>query len=202
MITEAVILRIAPKCTAPKAHVEPLADAAREFDINTPARIAAWLAQLAHESQQFNRMEENLSYSAERLLQVFPKYFRTWAEAESYARQPERIANLVYANRFGNGPPESGDGWNYRGRGYIGLTFADNYREIGRSIGVDLLAHPHKAKERPVAARIAGHYWRGRGCNQLADVGDFEGLTRRINGGLNGWADRVRLWKRAQEALA
>jgi predicted chitinase len=126
----------------PDAVVDALDAAMRRFEIDTPPRMAAFSAQLAHESGQLQRWAENLSYRWERLRQVFPKYFPSDEAARPFDRKPERIANRVYANRMGNGPESSGDGWRYRGRGPIQLTGRDNYRACGQGIGVNLAADP------------------------------------------------------------
>jgi predicted chitinase len=123
--------------------VDALDAAMGRFEIDTPLRMAAFVAQLAHESGQLQRWTKNLSYRWERLRVVFPRYFRTDAEAQAFDRQPERIANRVYADRMGNGPEASGDGWRYRGRGPIQLTGRDNYRACGAAIGADLIGEPN-----------------------------------------------------------
>lgn len=210
MITEAVLRAIAPKCAAPKVHVEPLNAAALRYDIRTPERLAMWLAQLAHESAQFNRLEENLSYSAARLMGVFPVLFRTYKHAQEYERQPEKLANYVYADK--NRGPRSklgndaeGDGWKYRGRGYIQITGKYNYRTVGQALDLDLVSSPDLAAQPDIAARIAGYFWKSRGCNSIADRDDeiaFAEVTRKINPGMEGWAQRKDYWKRATLALA
>ena len=128
---------------ANKWHL-PLNDAMAEYGITTPARQAAFLAQVAHESARLGVLEENLNYSAEGLVKVFPRHFPTLKAAALYARQPEKIASKVYANRLGNGDEESGEGWLYRGRGLIQITGADNYRACGTALGLDLIASPEK----------------------------------------------------------
>jgi putative chitinase len=175
--------------------------ACEEFEVNTPKRVAAFLAQWAHETQGFTRFVENLNYSAKGLLSTFPRHF-TPEQAEDYARQPEKIANRVYANRMGNGPEASGDGWRYRGRGAPMLTGRENYRVFGRKLGLDLEANPDRAAEPGIGFRLAGLFWRDRNLNELADRGDFKLMTRRINGGLIGLEDRLALYHKAQEALA
>ena len=175
--------------------------ACARFDIAGPLRQAPFLAQCAHESQGFTRLVENLNYSAERLLVVFPRYY-TLDNYTLYARRPERIANRVYANRMGNGDEASGDGWMYRGRGLFSLTGLDNMVACGEALGLDLAHEPELLEIPSTAALAAGWYWQANGCNALADAGDFQGLTRRINGGLNGFADRLAWLDRAQAALA
>ena len=178
------------------------------FDINTPRRQCHWLAQMAHESQGFTRFEENLNYSAERLVAVFPSRFKTVAEADRYARNPEKLANHIYANRNGNGDFASGDGYNFRGRGFVHLTFRGNYRAATRglrerNIGCpDLEVRPDAAGAPPTMLLVAGWYWSDyRDCNEHADRDDLNAITRAINGGLNGIEDRREWYDRAKAAL-
>lgn len=185
--------------------VEPLNNVFAEhaWQINTPARVAAFLAQAAHESNRFRSMVENLNYSADGLLRVFGKYF-TAQEALDYARQPERIANRVYAGRMGNGDETSGDGWRFRGRGIFHHTGRGEYRTRSQRVYADpetLLVCPELVEDPDCACLCAGDYWHENNLNALADRGQFEQLTRRINGGTNGLQDRVALWKRAEAAL-
>ncbi len=164
--------------------------ACERYEINTDRRIAAFLAQTAHESGGFTRLVENLNYSAEALMRIWPKRFPTLEFAKKFHRQPELIANAVYSSRMGNGPAASGDGWRYRGRGLKQLTGADNYRRCGEAMGVDLLKDPDLLLSPKFAARSAGWFWSANGCGALADAGEFEKLTKRINGGLIGLTDR------------
>lgn len=161
--------------------------------LTTPLRRAHFMAQLAHETGGFKRLVENLNYSAEALQRTWPSRFDA-AMAKAYARQPERIANRVYGGRLGNGPEASGDGWRYRGRGFIQLTGRDNYARYSHLVFGDdrLVRDPSQAAEPAVAMRIALAYWDANGLNTLADKDDLEGITRRINGGLIGLADRRR----------
>ncbi len=181
----------------------PLQRAAEEFGINNHLREAAFLANLAVETGEFRLMVENLNYSAQGLLKVFKKYF-TPAQAQSYARQPERIANRVYANRMGNGPESSGDGWKYRGRGVIQITGRDNYRRHGNAIGVDIEHDPDRAADPDVAFRIAGAFFKSNGCNQLADQQNFAGVCKAINGAFppHGWIERQRYYNRSLQVLS
>lgn len=174
--------------------------AMREAEINTSLRQAAFIAQVAHESRGFSRFVENLNYRTERLLDIFGKYF-TEDEAQEFARQPEKIANRVYADRLGNGDEDSGDGWRYRGRGFIQLTGKDNYREAGKSLHMDLVGQPELAEGLEVSARIAAWYWTKRHLNSFADRGQFDTITKLINGGLNGLADRRAYYGKAKEVL-
>lgn len=170
-------------------------------DITTPQRQAMFLSQLAHESGNFQFTSENLNYSADALRRVFGKYFPTDALAQKYARQPERIANRVYANRMGNGDEASGDGWNYRGRGLIQLTGKDNYAAFARDNNNNALQKPDDVAEAEMAVSSAGWFWATNRLNQLADTGDVKAVTRRINGGYNGLADREAKYNKLMEIL-
>lgn len=204
-------------------YVEPLTRLMAEYGINTPLRQAHFLAQLAQESGEFKATEENLKYSATRLLQVFPKYFRTMASAQAVAYDGAKIANTVYANRMGNGPKESGDGYAFRGRGLIQLTGHDNYQQFYlhlRSIPTNrldadtrfALASPDPLRAmadlmtRPeLAVRSACWYWQRNRINDLADRGNNDvaitAVTRRVNGGINGLSQRKVYFYRAHLAL-
>ena len=160
------------------------------YEITTPQRQAMFLAQLAHESGSFRFVEENLNYSVEALQRVFKKYFPTDELALMYARQPEKIANRVYANRMGNGEESSGDGWKYRGRGIIQLTGKDNYAAFSLKANNNALLEPDLVAEPELAAMSAGWFWDTNGLNKLSDAGNVRAVTRRINGGFNGLADR------------
>jgi putative chitinase len=158
---------------------------------NTKPRVAAFLAQLGHESAQFKAVKENLNYSAPALVKVFPKYFPDDATAIMYARQPEKIANRVYANRMGNGTEASGEGWKYRGRGYIQCTGKNNYTACGKYLGWDLVNHPELLELADGAVKSAVWYWTSNNLNRFCDVGDMKGLTKAINGGYIGLEDRI-----------
>jgi putative chitinase len=159
-------------------------------EINTPVRQAMFLSQLAHESGNFRFVVENLNYSADALRRVFGKYFPTEALANEYARQPERIANRVYASRMGNGDEASGDGWKYRGRGLIQLTGKNNYASFSMQSDNNALVEPDLVAQPELAVDSAGWFWTTNRLNQLSDTGDVKAATRRINGGFNGLADR------------
>lgn len=184
------------------AFLDPLNLAMEEFGIDTPARQSAFLAQAAHESTQLRDLRENLNYSADRLIEIFRRRF-TLADAAAYARQPERIANRVYAQRLGNGDEASGDGWRFRGRGIFQVTGRANYAECSRALCNDeiLIERPELLELPDGACRSAGWFWQSRELNQYADTGDFRTLTLRINGGLNGYAERAEFYMRAKEAL-
>lgn len=161
-----------------------------EFQINTPEQIAAFIAQTAHESAGYTRLTENLNYSAEALMRVWPKRFPTKTVADAFARNPELIANQVYSSRMGNGPVQSGDGWKFIGRGLKQLTGRDNYTRCGNALGFKLVESPEMLLRPVGASRSAGWFWRVNDCGPLADAGEFEKLTKRINGGLIGLEDR------------
>lgn len=203
MITDAQLRQIMPnlKPVAFAVYLPHLQRAMTEFQINTPLRTAAFVAQLAHESQELGRFEENLNYSWQGLRSVFSKYFLTDAEAKAYERQPERIANRVYANRLGNGSESSGDGWKFRGRGPLQITGRSNYKSCGTSLGIDLVSNPARVAAPEIGFRIAGLFWRKNGLNELADQQKFEEITKRINGGLKGIAERRAYYERAKEIL-
>jgi putative chitinase len=164
----------------------------------TTVRRDFFLAQIGHESGGLHITEENLNYSAERLCAVWPSRFPNVAAAQPYARNPERLANRVYGGRMGNGPEESGDGWRYRGRGYIQITGRDGYARVGRIAGRDFVANPQEVFEPQYALLAACAFWEWKGMNAICDGGNFVSVTRRINGGTNGlddrraWLDKVR----------
>lgn len=202
MLTKSQLTQIMPfGAKLASLFLAPLNEAMAEFEINTPERQAAFLAQVAHESTELTHMKENLNYSALALFSKFSKYFNS-AEAAAYARQPERIANRIYANRMGNGDEASGDGWKFKGRGPIGITGADNYRACGTALGIDILSHPELLEQPLEACRSAGWYWMSRGLSVLADKGDFLAITKRINGGTNGRDEREAYYARAKLVLA
>lgn len=162
-----------------------------EFDMDDrPNRLHFFLAQVAHESGGLSVIEENLRYSAKRMTEIWPSRFPTLASAEPFAGNPEALANKVYASRMGNGSPESGDGWKYRGRGYIQITGRDGYRAIGNAIGVNLENDPDRASDPDDALRVACGFWKWKNINAACDEGDFLKVTRLVNGGTTGQADR------------
>lgn len=175
--------------------------------ITTRRRAAHFLAQIGHESASLSRVEENLNYSAQRLCEVFPNHF-TPQTAADYRRQPERIANRIYANRMGNGTEASGDGWRYRGRSPIQLTGRNNYRAMAQLTGVPLEAAPDIAADIEIGALIAATWWQANGLNTLADGGDILAVSRRVNLGTtrtqrtpNGLQDRIARTRRAVAVL-
>ena len=174
--------------------------AATKFEINTNRRVAHFLAQLAHESG-FCPVEENLNYSAEGLFKIWPKRFTPQLAVEC-ARRPERIADIVYQGRLGNTEP--GDGFKYRGRGFIQITGRDNYKKYSGLIGHDILNNPELSLRYEVSALIAAAFWKENRCNQLADEGEIamvKAITLKVNGGLHGLAERGQYFLKAQEAL-
>lgn len=204
-LTIPMLLAIMPRARgAIAAFIMPLQQAMARWEIaDSDARVAAFLAQAAHESAELTALEENLNYSAEALVRMWPSRFSPDAAAH-YARKPELIANRAYASRLGNGDQASGDGWRYRGRGIFQLTGKANYRAASIAITGDadtLLLNPELVAVPEYACETAGWFWHSRELNVFADVGDFEGLTRKINGGLNGLNERVAYWRRAIEAL-
>ena len=168
--------------------LEPLEEAFAKYDISTPKRQAAFIGQCAHESANFKTLQENLNYSAEGLMKTWPSRFPTKEVADQYARQPAKIAGKVYNGRMGNATEE--EAAKYLGRGLIQLTGKEMYANCGPSIGVDLLADPTLLLDPRYAALSAGWFWNKKGLNALADAGDFETMTKRINGGLIGLDDR------------
>jgi putative chitinase len=175
-----------------------------DYEINTPQRIAAFIAQCAHESGEFTALKENLNYRAVTLRKIFPKYFPNDEIANHYANLPnkqEAIANKVYANRMGNGDEASGDGFRYCGRGLIQLTGKDNYSWFAASIGIS----PDEASEYlqtfEGAAQSACWFWESNNLNAFADVGDILTMTKRINGGTIGLEDRKKHYEHALHVL-
>lgn len=185
----------------PTLWLTPVQDACRLFKIDTQQQAAAFIAQTAHESAGYTRLTENLNYSADALTKIWPKRFPSLLHAKPFHRNPELIANVVYASRMGNGNIQSGDGWRYRGRGLKQLTGRDNYHRCANALGIDLIAEPDLLLEPKYAALSAGWFWSVNGCGELADAGEFERLTKRINGGLIGLADRKARYDRVLEAM-
>ena len=173
-----------------------------KFDISTPERQACFLGQCAHESGGFTALSENLNYSASSLCRVWPKRFPTVTDGQNYERNPQKIANKVYANRMGNGDEESGEGFAYRGRGLIQLTGKSNYEACGEAIGVDLVSNPDLVATPEYAALSAGWFWDKNHLNKFADANDMEGLTKKINGGTHGIEDRVARTQLALDILS
>jgi len=189
----------------PDGVIAMIPDTAAKFQINTPLRLAHFLAQCGHESGGFRVTQENLNYSAKGLAGIFKKYFPTEAAATPYARQPQKIANKVYANRMANGSEASGDGYKFRGRGYIQLTGRDNYTQFGKAIGEDIASNPDVVSSN-YALLSAAWFWSKNGLNKLADGGATDAvvtsITKRVNGGTIGLADRIKHFKEYYHLLA
>lgn len=196
----------------PAKWLEAVQKTCDEFEINTPQRIASFIAQTAHESGGYTMLSENLNYKAATLAACWPNRFAEQgpdkkpkkdangnmiptAVANAIAGKPELIANLVYSARMGNGPAESGEGWKYRGRGLKQLTGKDNYTRCGASLGLDLISNPDLLLEPMAAARSAGWFWKSNNLSSFADAGDIKGMTKKINGGFIGLEDREKRYK-------
>jgi len=207
-MTPTQLSKIMPRASA--TFIESLINAMAEFGINTPARQQMFVATVAHESAQLTVLVENLNYSAEALRRVFGKYFPTDAMAANYARQPARIANRVYANRGGNGPEASGDGWRYRGTGAIQLTFHDNHAACAAYFKRPLDGIGDWLRTPEGACRSAGWFWSTNKINRFADANDFDGVSDAVNrgsktaavGDSNGWADRLAYFNLARKVAA
>lgn len=203
MLTASQFAKLFPNCKDPEGWVEAMNEVFPKYDIDTPARIASFVAQCGHESGGWRTFSENLNYSANALDAIFGKYFkRAGRDATEYARQPEKIANVVYAGRMGNGDTDSGDGWKFRGRGPIQLTGHDNYAAFSKDMDVDAVDNPDQvAEDKTVALMSAIWFWNKNGLNKYADSGDIKTMTKRINGGYIGLEDRIHHWKVALAAM-
>jgi putative chitinase len=189
----------------PDAVIAQIPDTAAKFQINTPLRLAHFLAQCGHESGGFRLTKENLNYSAKGLAGTFKKYFPTEAAAKPYERQPVKIANKVYGNRMGNGPESSGEGAKFCGRGYIQLTGKENYTAFGKSINEDILSNPDKVAS-DYALLSAAWFFSKNGLHKMADEGSSDTvvtkITKRVNGGTIGLADRIKHFKEYYSLLS
>lgn len=172
-----------------------------DYDINTPRRVAAFIAQCAHESGGFKFLKENLNYKAASLMKVWPRYFPSMEIAQQYANKQDRIANRAYGGRMGNGPEESGDGWRFCGRGLIQLTGRNNYQSFADSIETPVDEIPAYLQTFEGAVQSACWFWETNKLNQWADSGDILTLTKRINGGTLGLADRQKHYEHALHVL-
>ena len=198
--------------------LQPIIETCVEFEINTPQRIAAFLAQTSHESGGYTMLTENLNYKAATLAACWPNRFAEMGPnkkpkkdakgaliptkvALSIEKKPELIANMVYSSRMGNGPPQSGEGWKYRGRGAKQLTGKDNYKRCGEALGVDLLGNPDLLLEPLYAARSAGWFWKVNNLAPLADEGNIKEMTKKINGGYIGLEARQSLYNKIMSAI-
>jgi putative chitinase len=196
MITGEQFHHLFPRNPDPELWANSMADVFPTYEINTPRRVAAFLAQCGHESGGWTVFQENLNYSAQGLNSIFKKYFPTIESAQPYARKPEMIANKIYANRMGNGAPETGDGWRYRGRGPIQLTGSANYKAFAQEMFDDwenLYNNPDWVTEdKDFALMSAIWFWNKNKLNALADIEDIKTMTKRINGGYIGLEDRIK----------
>ena len=204
-VSKSDLLKLCPSYPSDRLEddLRVLNEWAPRFGITTALRMAHFLAQLALESNQFRAVEENLNYSADRLLVVFKKYFPTRALAEEYAHKPEKIGSRVYANRMGNGSEATKDGWKFRGRGYIQLTGRNNYKayETSGYCNGKLTDHPEWLVNSPGRMKSAMWFWKKNGCNELADRDDIRSITLKINNGLNCYADRQYYLRRIKRIL-
>ena len=211
-------LLVAAKVKDPDKWLQPLIETCVEFEINTPQRVAAFIAQTSHESGGYTMLSENLNYKAATLAACWPNRFAVMgpdkkpkkdekgkliptAVANSIAGKPELIANMVYSSRMGNGPAESGEGWKYRGRGLKQLTGKDNYARCGHDLGLDLIGNPDLLLEPMAAARSAGWFWKTNNLSTFADNNDIKGMTKKINGGYIGLEARQALYDKVMQAI-
>jgi putative chitinase len=189
----------------PQIVIDSIPEVASKFGINTPLRVAHFLAQCGHESGGFRLTQENLNYSAKGLNGIFRKYFPTEASAAPYNRNPQKIANKVYSNRMGNGTEASGEGYKFRGRGYIQLTGKENYTAFGKSIGVDIPSNPDSVAT-TYALASAAWFFSKNGLHKIADEGASDivvtKITKRVNGGTIGLPDRIKHFKEYYHLLA
>ena len=206
-------LLVAAGVKDPAKWLQPLVETCAEFEINSPQRVAAFIAQTAHESGGYTMLSENLNYRATTLAACWPNRFAEMGPdkkpvrdpkgaliptkvAQAIAGKPELIANMVYSSRMGNGPAESGEGWKYRGRGFKQLTGKDNYARCGRDLGLDLVGNPDLLLEPIPATRSAGWFWKSNALSAFADAGDIKGMTKKINGGYIGLEARQALYNK------
>jgi putative chitinase len=189
----------------PDSVIAQIPDIQTKFEINTPLRLAHFLAQAGHESGGFKAVNENLNYGAKGLLSIFKKYFPTEEKAKLYERKPEKIANLVYGSRMGNGPETSGEGFKFRGRGYIQLTGKDNYKAFDAVVTENILENPDLvASKYPLMS--AAWFFHKNGLHKIADKGATDAVvtevTKRVNGGTIGLADRLKHFKEYHALLS
>lgn len=200
-VTASQIKSIFPQYKHPADLAEVLSEQFEKYEINTVNRAAGFLAQCGHESNGFTVLKENLNYSAEGLNKIFKKYFPTLADATPYARNPEKIANKVYANRMGNGPESSGEGYKFRGRGAIQLTGKDNYTQFAKSVGLTVDEAVADLETLDGAIESACWFWKKNGLNAICDKDDIVTMTKRINGGTIGLDDRKKHYNHAKAVL-
>jgi putative chitinase len=189
----------------PETVITQLPDTIAKFELNTPLRLAHFLAQAGHESGGFKLVNENLNYGAKGLLGIFKKYFPTEAKAKEYERKPEKIANLVYGSRMGNGAETTGEGYKFRGRGYIQLTGKDNYKAFDAVVTESIIDNPDLvATKYPLLS--AAWFFHKNGLHKIADKGATDAVitevTKRVNGGTIGLPDRIKHFKEYYALLA
>lgn len=201
MFTLHQLKEIIPGNPNTEAWYEALVQILPEYEIDTPERIAAFLAQCVHESGGFKAIKENLNYKAASLRKVFPKYFPTDELAAEYAHNQEAIANRVYGNRMGNGDEHSGDGYTYCGRGLIQLTGHDNYKAFADSLSMTMPETVEFLQTFEGCVQSACWFWESNSLNTLADAGDIKAMTKRINGGYIGLEDRIKHYEHALHVL-
>lgn len=183
MITAEKLKKFAPHITNEEIHATALEEARKDSSVNSTRRLCHFLGQVFVETNGFTRLEESLAYKTPERLDAIYSKVRGIADARNLIRRgPEAIANRVYAGTLGNGDEASGDGWRYRGSGYKQLTGRANYRDIGAIVNMDLEGNPELAREPDVAAKVAFAFWDAKNCSELADEGDVEGVTEKING--------------------
>ena len=201
--TEDAVHHLIPKVKNFEEWYTNLGDILPEYDIDTPKRVAAFMAQCGHESGGFTLMQENLNYSAKGLRGTFGKYFPNDDIAKQYERKPQMIANRVYGNRMGNGDEASGEGWYFRGRGIIQITGKNNYTKCSQSLFESnvLVENPDLLLESEYAIHSACWFWSAARLNELSDIGDIKTMTKRINGGFIGLEDRINHYNHAIEIL-
>lgn len=202
MITPEQLKAVFPACMQCGPWVRIFNQMVDEFDLRPDNRFAMWLAQCGYESDSFRKVRESMSYTAARLIQVWPKEFPTLQSAAKYERNPAGLANYIYANRNGNGDEGTGDGLKFRGGGLIELTGRANYSVVGKGLNLRLDVAPQMIEQPIVAARTAGYFWKMNDLNAAADAGDFDYTTRKVNGkAMLGAADRKKLWQAIVAAM-
>ena len=200
-LTVSQLKQMVPGITHADHWIEAFDQLLPDYEINTPKRIAAFIAQCAHESGNFRFLKENLNYKAESLMKTFPKYFSDRDTANAYAKQPVKIANRVYANRMGNGDEASGDGYRYCGRGLIQLTGKTNYDWFAASLEISSTEASEYLETFEGAAQSACWFWESNNLNVEADAGDIKKMTKKINGGYIGLDDRIKHYEHALHIL-
>lgn len=204
MLTEAQLKQMIPRNPYVPYWHHALEQLLPDYDLTTPQRIAAFIAQCAHESGGFTALKENLNYKPAALRRIFPKYFPTDELAQAYCAKPDKqsaIANRIYANRMGNGDESSGDGSAFRGRGLIQLTGRANYQAFADSLEMDIADVPEYLETFEGAAQSACWFWEVNNLNRFADKGDIKGLTKAINGGYIGLEDRIKHYEHALHVM-